>query len=69
MIIISLTIFILTSVNIIFVIVIAIVVSLSPMLLTFIILVFYHSALYFCIYRILFNFKHMTWPNNLQSWQ
>ena len=30
---------------------------------------FYHSVLHLCINRIFLNFKHMTWPKILQSWQ
>ena len=38
------------------------------MLLTFIVLAFI-ILFYPCIYRICLNFKQMTWPNILQSWQ
>ena len=53
---------------IVFVIVIAIIISSFSLLLTFIFLDF-TIMFYFCIYRIILNFKQMTWPNIVQSWQ
>ena len=40
----------------------------------FLLLLFLHTSstsfcIYLCINRIFLNFKHMTWPNIVQSWQ
>ena len=53
---------------IVFILFIAIIVSSFSMLLSFICLVFI-VLFCLCVYQIFLSFKHMTWPNIVQSWQ
>ena len=48
-----------------FVIAIAIIISSFSMLLP----LFFTIVFYLCIYQIFLNFKQMTWPNIVKSWQ
>ena len=50
---------------IVFVIAIVIIISSFSMLLP----LFFTIVFYLCIYRIFLNFKQMTWPNIVKSWQ